>query len=289
MKSIRSMIRSNGVLLIAVFSGALLTSGPAAAQGTLEKVRDQGYVRAAFANEVPYGYVDDEGNLTGESPEVAKEIFARLGVETVDGVLTEWASLLPGLNAGRWDVVAAGMFITPERCKQAAFSNPSYKIGQSFLVKKGNPHGLHSYADVKDNPDVTLGVMSGAVEYGYAEDAGIPDKQISQLPDQASMLAAVKAGRVDAVALTSVSIERMAQRGGEKVERAEPFETPEGAVGYGGFAFRKADRTLVQEFNKHLADFIGSKEHLERVKPFGFTKANLPGDMTAKELCQGNM
>lgn len=289
MTSIRSMIHGNGVLLIAVFSGALLASATAAAQNTLDKLSEQGYVRAAFANEVPYGYVDDEGNLTGESPEVAKEIFSRMGVDTVDGVLTEWASLLPGLNAGRWDVVAAGMFITPERCKQAAFSNPSYKIGQSFLVEKGNPHGLHSYGDVKSNPDVTLGVMSGAVEYGYAQDAGIPDSQISQLPDQASMLAAVRAGRVDAVALTSVSIERMAQRGGPEVERAEPFETPEGAVGYGGFAFRKADRRLVKKFNEHLDDFIGSKDHLERVKPFGFTKANLPGDTTAKELCKGNM
>lgn len=289
MTRIRSMMRSSGVLLVAVFSGALLTSGPAAAQDTLEKLRDQGYVRAAFANEVPYGYVDDEGNLTGESPEVAKEIFSRMGVDTVDGVLTEWASLLPGLNAGRWDVVAAGMFITPERCKQAAFSNPSYKIGQSFLVETGNPHDLHSYGDIKDNPDVTLGVMSGAVEYGYAQDAGIPDSQISQLPDQASMLAAVKAGRVDAAALTSVSIERMAQRGGDDVERAEPFDTPEGAVGYGGFAFRKADQSLVREFNERLDDFIGSDGHLELVRPFGFTEANLPGDMTAEELCQGNM
>lgn len=289
MTSIRSVIHSKAVLLIAVCSGVLLASGPATAQGTLGKLRDQGYVRAAFANEVPYGYVDDQGNLTGESPEVAKEIFSRMGVETVDGVLTEWASLLPGLNAGRWDVVAAGMFITPERCKQAAFSNPSYKIGQSFLVKKGNPDGLHSYADVKNDPDVTLGVMSGAVEYGYAKDAGIPDSQISQLPDQASMLAAVKAGRVDAAALTSVSIERMAQRGGPDVERAEPFETPEGAVGYGGFAFRKGDQKLVREFNEHLDDFIGSQAHLKLVKPFGFTEANLPGDMTAKELCKGNM
>lgn len=289
MTGIRSMMRSIGVPLVAVFAGALLTSGPAAAQDTLEKLRDQGYVRAAFANEVPYGYVDDEGNLTGESPEVAKEIFSRMGVDTVDGVLTEWASLLPGLNAGRWEVVAAGMFITPERCKQAAFSNPSYKIGQSFLVEEGNPNDLHSYADVKNNPDVTLGVMSGAVEYGYAQDAGIPDSQISQLPDQASMLAAVKAGRVDAAALTSVSIERMAQRGGDDVERAEPFDTPEGAVGYGGFAFRKADQSLVTEFNERLEDFIGSDEHLELVRPFGFTEANLPGDMTAEELCQGNM
>lgn len=266
---------------------ALILTGPATAQSTLDKLRDQGYVRAAFANEVPYGYVDEEGNLTGESPEVAKAIFKRMGVDTVDGVLTEWASLLPGLNAGRWDVVAAGMFITPERCKEAAFSNPSYKMGQAFLVQAGNPHDLHSYQDVTDNPDVTLGVMAGAVEYGYARDAGIPEDQIQQLPDQASMLAAVRAGRVDAAALTSVSIERMARRGGDQVERAKPFETPKEAIGYGGFAFRQADKKLVREFNKHLEDFIGSQEHLDLVNEFGFTEANLPGDVTARELCKG--
>lgn len=279
---------SRKLMLGALFAAAgMILAGPAVAQSTLEKARDQGFIRAAFANEAPYGYVDEEGNLTGESPEVAKEIFSRMGVDTVDGVLTEWASLLPGLNAGRWDTVAAGMFITPDRCKEALFSNPSYMMGQAFLVEAGNPLDLHSYEDVADNPDVTLGVMAGAVEYGYAQDAGIPEDQIQQLPDQASMLAAVRAGRIDAGALTSVSIERMARRGGDRVERAEPFHTPEEAIGYGGFAFRHADKEMVEEFNRHLADFIGSEEHLELVDEFGFTEANLPGDATAEELCKG--
>lgn len=279
-----------GRLLGVMLGAATIAAGafqPAGAETTPDELREAGFVRAAFANETPYGYVDEDGTLTGESPEVAKEIFSRMGVDKVDGVLTEWASLLPGLNAGRWDLVAAGMFITPERCEEAAFSEPSYRIGQSFLVEEGNPHDLHSYGDVKDNSDITLGILSGAVEKDYAEDAGIPDSQIRQFPDQASMLSAVKAGRADAVALTSVSIERMAQRGGEGVERAEPFETPEGAVGYGGFAFRKGDDKLLARFNEHLDDFIGSEEHLELVKPFGFTETNLPGDTTAEELCKG--
>lgn len=268
-------------------AAAVVASAPALAD-TLDELREQGAVRAAFANESPYGYVNEDGVLTGESPEVAKVIFERLGVENVDGVLTEWASLLPGLNAGRWDLVAAGMFITPDRCKEVAFSNPSYMMGQSFLVQAGNPHDLHSYEDVANNDEVTLGVLAGAVERGYARDAGIPDSQVQELSDQTSMLAAVRTGRIDAAALTSVSIERMAQLGGERVERAEPFDTPPEAIGYGGFAFRKADQTLIDEFNAQLADFIGSEEHLELVRPFGFTEANLPGDATAEELCQGS-
>lgn len=278
-------------LLGVLIAAAMLTAGAFQAAGaatTPQDLREAGFVRAAFANEVPYGYVNEEGELTGESPEVAKEIFSRMGVDTVDGVLTEWASLLPGLNAGRWEVVAAGMFITPERCKEAAFSNPTYKMGQSFLVQSGNPQDLHSYQDVADNPDVTLGVLAGAVERGYARDAGIPDDQVSELPDQSSMLAAVRTGRVDAVALTSVSIERMARRGGDRVERVKDFETPPEAVGYGGFAFRKQDEELLASFNEHLADFIGTEEHLSLVDQFGFTEANLPGDVTAEELCKGS-
>jgi polar amino acid transport system substrate-binding protein len=39
-------------------------------------------------------------------------------------VLTEWGSLIPGLNAGRFDIITAGMYITPKRCKNVAFTDP---------------------------------------------------------------------------------------------------------------------------------------------------------------------
>lgn len=277
----------NWVFPLAAAAALLLAfATPAAAQSTLQKIKEQGFVRVAFANEAPFGYATSSGELTGESPEIAKEIFKRMGVPEVDGVLTEWASLIPGLRAGRFDVIAAGMFVTPKRCEQVAFSEPTYTLGQAFLVRQGNPHDLHSYSDVRQNSGVKLGVMAGAVERGYARDAGIPANQIVELPDQASMLAAVRAGRVDAAALTALSIQRMAEKGGNAVERAQPFRTPEGAQGSGAYAFRKEDTALRREFNKHLEDFIGSREHLELVKQFGFTENELPKASTA-ELCRG--
>ena len=39
---------------------------------------------------------------------------ARWASTQVDGVLTEFGSLIPGLQAGRFDIIAAGMFVTPE-------------------------------------------------------------------------------------------------------------------------------------------------------------------------------
>jgi polar amino acid transport system substrate-binding protein len=263
---------------------SILASSAASASSTLERARENGSIRIGFANEAPFGYATVSGDATGEAPEMAKAIFKRLGIGSVEAVLTEWASLIPGLRAGRFDVIAAGMFITPARCREVDFSNPTYRLGQGFLVKKGNPHGLHSYKDIADSGDATLAIMAGAVERSYARRAGIPDDRILTVPDQTSMLSAVKFSRADAAALTSLSIRRMAEKGGGGVESAAPFETPEDAYGYGAFAFRKGDE-LRDAVNAELAKYVGGKEHLALVAPFGFTRNELPGKTNAATLC----
>lgn len=266
---------------------AFCATGATAQQSTLKKVQEQGYIKAAFADEAPYGFINDEGRLTGISPEVARVVLERIGVPKMKGVLTSFSSLIPGLNAHRWSIVAAGMFITPERCEQADFSIPTYVMGQSFLVPKGNPYNLHSYKDVAQNEEVTLAVMSGAVELGYARKAGIPDSRIKQYPDQAAMLAAVRAGRVDAAALTAPSIVRMARQA-EGLVAVKDFNTPPYATGYGGLVFRPSDDELRKAINKELEKFIGSEKHLNIISQFGFTEANIPAPgVTTEELCAG--
>ena len=140
------------------------TLGAAQAQTTLEQAKADGYIRVGFANEAPYGFATPDGKLTGESPEVVKAVLDKMGIAQVDGVLTEFGSLIPGLQAGRFDIIAAGMFITPKRCEQIQFSEPTYGIGQAFLVSEGNPKGIKDYSSIADNSDLKLAVMAGAVE-----------------------------------------------------------------------------------------------------------------------------
>jgi polar amino acid transport system substrate-binding protein len=214
----------------------------------------------------------------------------RMDVHEVEGVLTEFGSLIPGLKAKRFDVIAAGMYITPERCEQIAFSNPSYTIGEAFVVKQGNPLDLHSYEDIASHESATLGVVAGTVERGYARDTGIADGRVVVFPDPPSALAGVVAGRVDAYAGTSLTIQDLMNKsGGGKLERADPFTDPaiEGETirGYGAFGFRKEDAAFREAFNAELGRFIGTPEHLVTVEPFGFTENELPGETTAEELC----
>lgn len=264
-----------------------------ATASTLEQARKSGKIRVGYANEAPYAYMDSETKrLTGEAPEIARVVLSRLGVTEIEGVLTEFGSLIPGLQAKRFDIIAAGMYVLPKRCKEVAFSNPTYGIGEAFLVKAGNPKKLHSYSDVAAYPKATIGVVAGAVERDYARETGIPDSRVTVFPNAPSALAGVASGRVDAYAGTSLTVQSIIQKANDpNIERAVPFEDPvldgKSVRGFGAFAFRKNDRSLVDAFNAELAKFIGSPEHLDLVKPFGFTAQERPGQVTAEQLCRG--
>lgn len=260
---------------------------------TLERMRERGVARIGFANEAPYAYVDREtGELTGEAPEVARAILARLGVERVEGVLTEFGALIPGLKAGRFDLIAAGMYITPERCREADFSNPTYRIGEALVVRAGNPLGLHSYADIAANPDATLAVVTGAIQRRYALASDIPEGRLAIFPDAPTALEAIAAGRADAYGGTSLTVnDLLAKADDPRIERADPFTDPvidgKPARGYGAFVFRQGDDEVRAAFDSELESYIGSEAHLSAVGRFGFSREELPGDVTAAQLCRG--
>lgn len=266
-------------------AAGLMLAGHTLAENSLERAQKDGYIRVGFANEAPYGFATASGQLTGEAPEVARAVFAKLGIKQIDGVLTEFGALIPGLKAKRFDVIAAGMYINPKRCKQILFSEPSYGIGQAFLVKDGNPKGLKDYASVASDESIKLAVLSGAVERGYAKDSGVKRAQLVALPDQASMVKAVQSGRVDAAALSALSVAGMAEKVDGLVS-TEPFGKVSGksVKGHGGFGFRQEDTALRDAFNAELNKFLGSEEHLKLVTPLGFGKGYMP-NKTMAELC----
>lgn len=277
------------VMVVVVAAFFLMRRDTGIDTDTLERIRSGGVVRIGYANEAPYGYLDSAtGEVTGEAPEIAKVILNRIGAEHIEAVVTEFGSLIPGLQAGRFDIIAAGMYITPPRAKEIAFSNPTYVIGEGFIVRSGNPLDLHGYDDIAGNPDARLGIVGGTVEHGYARDTGIPDDQIVVFPDNASAVAGVVSGRVDAFAGTDLTVRDLIEKSdNENLEQARPFHNPmidgKTVLGYGAFGFRKTDTALRDAFNRQLDAFIGSPEHLELVRPFGFTRENIP-DVTTEQI-----
>ena len=230
-----------------------------------------GSLTIGIANEVPYGYEDaTTGDATGEAPEVAKAILSELGVDDVDAVVVEFGALIPGLQAGQYDMIAAGMFITPERAEQIIFSDPDYCGATAFAVPEGNPLGLSDFGSIADG-DAIVGVLSGAVEEGYALDSGVPDDRVSRFADTPSVFDALVAGRIDAVALTDVTVATQvaALDGFESTAGFIPVINGEEQLGCGGFGF--IDQEFRDIFNAKLKEFQADGKILPIVEPFGFS------------------
>lgn len=256
---------------------------------TLEKAQEKGSVTIGFANEKPYAYQTADGKLTGEAVEVARTVLKNLGINEMEGVLTEFGSLIPGLQAKRFDMVTAGMFITPERAKDVSFADPEYSIGEAIAVNKGNPLNLHSYEDVAAHESATVAVPGGAIEYDYLTSVGVPKDRIVTVPDMPAALAALEAGRVDVITATGPSLQNTLDAANNSgFERVTDFKQPivdgESAKGYGATAFRNEDTDFVEAFNKELKELQDSGELLEIIQEFGFTEEELPGDVTLEEV-----
>ncbi len=271
-------------LLLASAVATGLSLGGVAQADTLDDIRANSSVRIGYANETPFAYTATDGSVTGESPEIVEKIFQKMGIKTIKPVLTEWGSLIPGLRASRFDLIAAGMYITPERCKQVIFTDPHYQLPDALLVKAGNPKQLHSYEDIAKDGSVKLAIMSGTVNLNYAREAGIKDSQIVQVPDTTSQLQAVRTGRADAAIGTQLTMKGLADKAGEGVEAMTDFKDDPAHTGYGALAFRPQDKALRDAVNAELKKWLGSEEHLKTVEPFGFDRSNLT-DKTAEELC----
>lgn len=258
---------------------------------TLESLKEAGTITVGIAGEEPYSYTDEDGELTGATIALHNEIWGNLGIDNVEAKQVEWDALIPGLNAGRFDAISAGMSILPDRCEQADFGHPEIMYTTALMVPEGNPEDLHSMQDIKES-GVTFSAMNGAIEQGYADEMGIDTMTVASPEDG---MVAVESGRADVYALTGISLRALAEKNPDaKVEVTDPFTAVVNGklqVGAGATVFRKDSDELREAYNKELDKIVGDPKEFERVVgEFGFTEAERPtDDITTEMLCAGDL
>lgn len=271
----------------------MITSGFASAATMLERAKAGEVIRIGFANEAPFSSATADGELIGSDITLLKAIFAKMGIKEFDGVLTPFGSLIPGLKAKRFDIIAAGLYIRPDRCKQVAFAEPVFALGDAIVVPAGNPKKLNSLAEFAKNKSLKLGYTTGAgalIEHAYA--SGMSKEQAVPLPDGPSLIAAVKAGRIDAFIYPSLSAQELLKAAKDPaVERADPFTQPvvdgKPVLGVGSFAVRLDEAEFLKAFNAALISIVQSPDYVKMVEPFGYSKADVPVGISTADLCKG--
>ncbi|MFB9790376.1 ectoine/hydroxyectoine ABC transporter substrate-binding protein EhuB [Shinella granuli] len=263
---------------------AIAAAMPAQADdGKLEELKGQGFARVAIANEPPFTAVAADGKVSGAAPDVAREVFKRLGVGDIVASISEYGAMIPGLQAGRHDVITAGLFMKPERCAAVAYSEPILCDAEAFALKKGNPLGLKSYKDIADNPDAKIGAPGGGTEEKLALEAGVPRDRVIVVPDGQSGLKMLQDGRIDVYSLPVLSINDLVSKANDpNIEVVAPVE---GAPVYcDGAAFRKGDEALRDAFDVELAKLKESGEFAKIIEPYGFSAAAAMST-TREKLC----
>lgn len=216
-----------------------------------------------------------------------------LGVGRLQGVLTEFGALIPGLLANRFDMIAAGMFITSKRCQQIQISDPDYVATEALAVRSGNPHNLSDYTSLANTPGVIAGAETGAVEGGLMQQLGVPSSRIQQFPNGPTGMQALASGRIDAFSLTAISLEYLQKTGGYGgVEVLRPFVpviSGKKSQSGGGYGFRKSDGSLVDAFNQKLHELQHSGKAMSLAQPFGFSGETVTAayTLTSAQLCSG--
>lgn len=180
--------------LAAVFwaMAALLLAPAAMAQPALKIGGDCTYP--------PFTYKDSAGALKGFDVDIADEIARRLDMRPQHQCVT-WDGLLPGLMAGKYDVIIAAMDITPERAQRVDFSLPYYRAPSVFV-------GLHSAAHAPLDKSGKLapafmagksvGILRASIYEKYLQKT-YPDAELTRYDTIDDALMDLKAGRVDLV------------------------------------------------------------------------------------------
>jgi polar amino acid transport system substrate-binding protein len=286
----RALLRGVGAAALAAplagwLTGCSRTAVPGTAgagQDLLTTARKQGYLRVGIANEPPYTKVESDGTVTGAEPDVLREVCKRLGIKDVQGIITPYGSMIPGLKANRWDVIAAGLFMKQSRCAEVAYSEPVIVSTESFAVKPGNPKNITTVASVLANPQLKIAVLPGGFEDGILKTAKLPDAQFVKVDDGRSGIEALRSGRADAFFLPTLSLTALRAKDTDFDITPAVGDAPRTGS---GAAFRPENKAFVDAYNKELAAFKDTPQFAALLSKWGFDAQAAKG-VTAAELCK---
>lgn len=193
------------VLMVMLVSGCGASSTPKDGDKAVKKV-DKPLVVAMELAYPPFEMKDKEGNPSGVSVDLAKDLGKYLGRETVI-VNTAWEGLIPSLQTGKADVVISSMSRTDDRAKVVDFSNPYAQSTLGILLRKDS--------DIQGAKDLNqegrkIAVKIGTSGYIYAQKY-LQKAEIIALADESACAAEVAQGKADAFLYDQLTILRRSQ------------------------------------------------------------------------------
>jgi polar amino acid transport system substrate-binding protein len=206
------------------------------------------------------------GKITGFDVDMAQQLALTWGANGKP-VKTGFDGLIPALNAKRCDAVISGIFITPDRLKQAgavAYMH-SHRV---LIVKAGNPKHITSPNSLKG---LSVAVQGGTKYEEYLKALkGKIGFTLQSYPGDTDAVAQVLLGRADAVLTQDTSFVFQSGKHPGKLATGFTFATSDAF----GIYFRKGDA-----LGKQIGDGVRQLRSTGKLKALA-TKYKIPvGDV----------
>jgi polar amino acid transport system substrate-binding protein len=256
-----------GLVVLAACGGTGSTGG---GDTSLQRAQTKG-LYPAFFGEDPYDYIDyTTGDYTGLEPEIIKACAKGAGINSIYPVQQQWDSLIPGLVAHRYDVIAAGMSTNQKREQVALPTQAMYKTGSRAMVPLGNPQGIHSWNDLASK-HLVMGYITGGLEGDDAKKFNVQTKGYDTLD---AMVADLKAGRISAIVTAELTLATYIKKTHAPFELANPWDY-QGVFFTPALWFNKSDVALETAFNNCLTDMKGNGSLAALLQKWGFGAENV--------------
>ena len=192
----------------------------------------------------PFEFMDtDSREFVGYDIDLIRAVADKAGYD-IKIVNMGFDALIPALNTGVVDVVAAGVSITEERAKRVDFTEPYYTAGLSMLVRKSD---AAKYPDFKSLAGQTVAVQIGTTGAEKAKD--IPGAKVTSFNATSEAFMALSMGNATAVVHDRpvLAYFMKTQPRASRLLQLQP--ALEDAQQY-GFAVKKGNKELLDKLNK---------------------------------------
>jgi polar amino acid transport system substrate-binding protein len=140
----------------------------------------------------PFNFTEPSGKLGGFDVEIGMALCEKMKIEC-EVVGQDWDGIIPGLQAKKYDMIIASMFITDERKKQVSFTDPYYLAAMTHAAPKGANITDFTNEGMKGK---AIGAQSGTTQADYVA-AVYPDADIKLYPTQDEVNLDMANGRLD--------------------------------------------------------------------------------------------
>lgn len=178
---------------IVLFLVVTLTLAGGAVARPLQRVLNEGDLRIGVALASPWAIETADGEYVGFEIDVARKLAQDMGVEPVISV-HEWNELVPALESGEIDIIAAGLTITPDRALHVNFSRPYAAGGIALATNLEATAAVERLSDL-DSDAYRIAAIQDSAAAALARQI-LPSAELVPFEDVEAAGNALTAGRV---------------------------------------------------------------------------------------------